>query len=100
MKNWFKSLISSYKINWSDSADFESDITTGKILKNTQQVQIIDNIKYKIVNLNIPLNAIYYGLSMVKSTYVPELGKWLKEYNEDRDKFMEEKAKRDKASGK
>jgi hypothetical protein len=46
-------------------------------------------IKSKLKNLNIPLSSFYYALSVVKSTYNPTTGKMLKEYYDDKAKFME-----------
>jgi hypothetical protein len=55
-----------------------------------------ENIKNKLVNINIPMQSFYYALSVVKSTYDPETGKMLKLYYENKDKFLEEMKKKNK----
>jgi SpoVK/Ycf46/Vps4 family AAA+-type ATPase len=56
----------------------------------------LENIKNKLVNINIPMQSFYYALSVVKSTYDPETGKMLKLYYENKDKFLEEMKKKNK----
>ncbi len=54
------------------------------------------NINYSLYNINIPLQAFYYALSQVKSSYVIKLGQDLKDYNKDRNAFLAKKAKEKK----
>jgi hypothetical protein len=55
-----------------------------------------DKIKSLLVNLNIPNQSFAYALTVVKSTYVKQSGKDLRDYYNDKDKFMEEYKKRKK----
>lgn len=55
-----------------------------------------NSMKNKLINLNVPLQSFYYALTLVKSTYVKQLGNDVKKYNEDKDAFMIEYAKRKK----
>ena len=57
------------------------------------------DIKDKLTNLNIPFRAFAYGLTTVKSTYVKETGELLKDYYDNKDKFMEKWKKKQKERG-
>ena len=48
-----------------------------------------EDIKNKLTNLNIPLRAFAYALTEVKSTYTAKTGEMLKEYYDNKDKFMQ-----------
>ena len=54
------------------------------------------NIGNSLFNINIPLQAFYYALIHVKTTYPEQLGQDLIDYNDDKDKFLINKEKRDK----
>jgi len=57
------------------------------------------DIKDKLTNLNIPFRAFAYALTTVKSTYVKETGELLKDYYDNKDKFMEKWKKKQKERG-
>ena len=54
------------------------------------------NIGYSLYNINIPLQAFHYAFLEVKSSYNSQLGTDLIAYNQNRDKFLAEKAEKDK----
>jgi len=68
------------------------------ITKYTNSMPEPDDIRRKLTNLNIPFNAFYYGLTIVKSTYAKDTGEMLKQYYDNKDKFME-KYKKNKGKG-
>lgn len=66
-----------------------SGIVETEIKKYEEKLKTIDpNIKQKLTNLNIPIQAFAYASTLVKSTYVKETGEQLKLYEKDRDKLL------------
>jgi hypothetical protein len=71
-------------------------VLTGSVTIYTEDVEEDNEVKSKLVNINIPIQSFYYGLTVVKSTYDKQTGSDLKLYYENKDKFMEEYKKRKK----
>ena len=53
-----------------------------------------EGIKNRLMNINIPIYAFYYAMTVVKSTYEPNTGNMLKLYYDNKDKFLEEYKKK------
>ena len=69
------------------------------VLYNKANIAEPSDIKDKLTNLNIPFRAFAYALTTVKSTYVKETGELLKDYYDNKDKFMEKWKKKQKEKG-
>ena len=69
------------------------------VLYNKANITEPRDIKDKLTNLNIPFRAFAYALTTVKSTYVKETGELLKDYYDNKDKFMEKWKKKQKERG-
>jgi len=69
------------------------------VLYNKANIAEPPDIKDKLTNLNIPFRAFAYALTTVKSTYVKETGELLKDYYDNKDKFMEKWKKKQKERG-
>jgi hypothetical protein len=69
------------------------------VLYNKANIVEPPDIKDKLTNLNIPFRAFAYALTTVKSTYVKETGELLKDYYDNKDKFMEKWKKKQKERG-
>jgi hypothetical protein len=69
------------------------------VLYNKANIAEPSDIKDKLTNLNIPFRAFAYALTTVKSTYVKETGELLKDYYDNKDKFMEKWKKKQRERG-
>ena len=84
--------------SWSNSSSLGLKYEPKEITRYTQgQKTQKKNIGYSLYNINIPLQAFHYAFLEVKSSYNSQLGTDLIAYNQDKDKFLAEKEKRDKA---
>ena len=95
---WSHSDIGENIHNWYQKK-MEPDIKTKKldIIRFTKsKISMNKNIGNSLFNINIPLQAFYYALIHVKTTYPEQLGQDLIDYNDDKDKFLINKEKRDK----
>jgi hypothetical protein len=52
------------------------------------------DIKKKLTNFNLPLQSFYYALSVTNSTYNPETGTMLQDYNKDKAEFTKKYKKK------
>ena len=68
----------------------------GNIHKYNSTTSAPSDIKQRLINFNVPLDAIAYASQVVKSTYPKDSAKDLRDYTEDRDKFMDNYKKRSK----
>jgi hypothetical protein len=73
------------------------DVALGVEIIPYTRTDVVSSVdKSKLVNLNIPMQSLYYALNIVKSTYNSETGDLLTQYYENKDAFMESYAKRKK----
>jgi AAA+ superfamily predicted ATPase len=110
-KNWFPSLSNAFQphVNRTDSMTDKPNIVANVIpysVVGTTYIinapiylmpvseNIIPNIKNSLTNLNIPVQAFYYALHHVNSTYNKQLVDDLNKYNRNKDEFLEELKKR------